>query len=351
MLPGRAGYDANGHGSRIQGGHVQGNALRVLAIDGGGIRGLIPAYVLAYLEDRTGRPVAELFDVVAGTSTGAILTLGLAMPSLPGGTAPRFGAADLVALYRDEGPEVFRRSWWRRVPGIGFVTDLAAPRYGPKGIEAVLQRRFTHADGSHARLSEALVEVLVPSYDLAARSSYFFKSHLAKISQDDDAPMWQVCRAASAAPSYFPPALVEMGSHRRVLTDGGVVANNPAVCAYVEALKERFDARPAVVVSLGTGENTRPIGYREASGWGIKGWAVQVMGVLLDGTSDAVDHQLSHLLDHGRYFRFQTRLFDGVRDDMDDASVRNTAALERAAQRLLMEHTVALDYVAKLLTT
>lgn len=324
--------------------------LRVLAIDGGGIRGLIPAYVLAYLEDRTGRRTCEMFDVIAGTSTGAILAMGLTMPMVPGAAIPRYSAADLVGLYRDEGAEVFRRSAWRRVPGLGFVGDLFRPRYTGKGIEAVLERRFTHADGTGALLSEALVEVVVPSYDLAARSSYFFKNHKARQSADDDAPMWQVCRAASAAPSYFPPALVQMGRHRRVLVDGGVVANNPAVCAFVEALKERFSERPAVVVSLGTGENTRPISYGRARRWGISGWAEQVMGVLLDGTSDAVDHQLGLLLDEGRYFRFQTRLFDGVEDDMDDASPRNVAALERAAQRLLMEHTVTLDYVAKLVT-
>src|SRR3954452_14332493 len=83
--------------------------VRILAIDGGGIRGLIPAVVLADLERRTGRRVAELFDLIAGTSTGGILACALTRPAPDGGQGPAFAAADLIGLYESEGPEIFHR--------------------------------------------------------------------------------------------------------------------------------------------------------------------------------------------------------------------------------------------------
>lgn len=322
--------------------------LRVLAVDGGGIRGMIPAMVLDHLEQLTGKPCCELFDLVAGTSTGAICALGIAVPVAPGARLPRYSGADLVSLYRDEGPLVFGRRWFRRLPGFKFMGDLAGPKYPARGVEEVLRRRFAHDDGSEIMLSEALVDAIVPTYDIAVRAPYFFKRSKARVDLVDDAPVWQVTRAAAAAPSFFPPALVEPGRGRRVLVDGGVVANNPAMCAYIEALEAQHRRPDLILVSLGTGEHPRPIGYREASGWGVAGWSEQLMGVLLDGESDAVDHQLRRLMAPGRYYRFQTRLLSAS-DAMDDTSTANLQALERTAHQLLAEHVVPLGHVARLL--
>jgi patatin-like phospholipase/acyl hydrolase len=91
--------------------------MRVLSIDGGGIRGLIPALVLAEIEDRTGRPVAELFDFVAGTSTGGLLACALTRPGDDG--RPLFTAAEAANLYVEEGPLIFRQSLVRRITSVG----------------------------------------------------------------------------------------------------------------------------------------------------------------------------------------------------------------------------------------
>src|SRR5215212_8478492 len=92
--------------------------VRILAIDGGGIRGLIPAVVLADLERRTGRRIAELFDLIAGTSTGGILACGLTRPAPDGTGGPAFSAADLIGLYESEGPEIFHRSLLKRIESV-----------------------------------------------------------------------------------------------------------------------------------------------------------------------------------------------------------------------------------------
>ena len=109
--------------------------MRILAIDGGGIRGLIPAIVLADLERRTGRRTAELFDLIAGTSTGGILACGLTRTGEGGG--PVFSAADLIGLYESEGPEIFHRSLLRRIASVGGLTD---ERYDDRGLSAALAR-------------------------------------------------------------------------------------------------------------------------------------------------------------------------------------------------------------------
>src|SRR5262245_10113169 len=110
--------------------------LKVLSIDGGGIRGIIPATVLAEIETRTQARIAELFDLVAGTSTGGILALGVAKPSKDDPKQPQFAASELAALYEKEGKRIFQRSPWRRVASIESLLD---EKYDAKGVEGVLK--------------------------------------------------------------------------------------------------------------------------------------------------------------------------------------------------------------------
>src|SRR3954447_8625382 len=110
--------------------------VRILTIDGGGIRGIIPALVLAELEERTGRRTAELFDLIAGTSTGGILASALARPG-DDGTTPRYKAKDLIGFYEAEGPEIFSPPLLKR---LRWVDGWLAERYDDAGLEAALRR-------------------------------------------------------------------------------------------------------------------------------------------------------------------------------------------------------------------
>jgi uncharacterized protein len=301
---------------------------RILSIDGGGIRGIIPAMVLARLEQETGRPVASLFDLVAGTSTGGIIALALTMGR---DGAPAWSAQDLVELYEKEGQAIFQRSVWHRVFSAGEVFD---ERYPSEGIEGVLERYF-----GDARLKDALVPVIVPAYDIEARRPFFFKSAYARADAERDHPLRTVARATSAAPTYFEPLQLDTAGPT-TLVDGGVFANNPAMCAWAELSSGGVPA-DAKVLSLGTGELTRPIHYEDARDWGLLGWAKPVLGVVMDGVSDATDYQLREMLGPERYLRL-TRTLDVGSDDMDDASKRNVHALKLQAEQLLEEHGDAL---------
>ena len=258
--------------------------MRVLSIDGGGIRGLIPALVLEEVERRTGRRVADLVDLVAGTSTGGILACALGKPD------PQ-PAGELVELYRTEGPKIFHRSLAQRVRS---AEGLLEEKHDDAALEDALKRYL----GS-GRLSDATTRVLVTAYDLVAREPHFFKSWR----PDLDGPLWLVARATAAAPTYFEPIEID----GRSLVDGGVFATNPAMCAYAEVVRLAGEP-PEFVLSLGTGRQTRPITQAQAASWGLLEWVRPVIDVVFDGVSDTVDYQLGQLLAADAVVRLQIDL-------------------------------------------
>jgi hypothetical protein len=327
----------------------------VLAIDGGGIRGLIAARVVARLEELTTeqageeRRIADCFHMVSGTSTGGLIALGLTAPDPEHAGRPRLSGADLVELYRTDGPQIFGDTAHKLLSVGGWI----GPKHSPGRLEAALRRRF-----DDSRLRDALRELLVTSYDMAEPGPHFFKRWRARESDQRDASLVDIGMATSAAPTYFP----SRGVDGRALIDGGVFASNPSVAAVVEALKRRdtdpHDLRPAelLVVSLGTGHHEVGHSQSEVKGWGRLGWVwprrddPALISAFLDGQSDAAHHWAEVLLNHEpgravpepaaqgrgpRYFRFQTTLPRGT--SLDDASGRSLNELSDAAERLLAD--------------
>jgi uncharacterized protein len=320
------------------------DTLKVLSIDGGGIRGIIPATILESIEERTNTRTAHLFDLIAGTSTGGILALGLATPDEKGD--PKYSAADLAALYEKEGKRIFARSLWHRMIALDNLID---EKYDASGLEGVLRKYF-----GDTRLKDAVTEVLVTSYELETREPWFFARHKARSNPSFDFEMRFVARATSAAPTYFEPEeLTETRPHGGLI-DGGVYANNPALCAYVETKDLHPDHDDILVVSLGTGQHTRPIHYADARNWGLAFWAKPILNVVFDGVSDTVDHEMKILCrdsDDGdpRYYRLQTELNVGS-DDMDNATATNLLALKQKAQEVIDLNDTALDKLCQELT-
>lgn len=288
--------------------------MRILSIDGGGIRGLIPALVLTEIERRCGRPAGQLFDLVAGTSTGAIIACALTRPD----PVP---AERIAAIYVEEGPEIFDRSLRKTITSAGGLLD---ERYDDAGLVASLER---HLGG--VRLSQAEPDILLTVYDLEARDSLF-------LDRETDLSMVDAAHASSAAPSYFEP--VRLGD--LTLVDGGVFATNPAMCALALATEP-----VELLVSLGTGAHTRRLRYEDVRDWGQLEWARPILDVVFDATADAVDLQAAALLDDA-YLRLQTRL-DEANDGFDDASPENLAALTREAERLIATHQDELDRICQ----
>jgi patatin-like phospholipase/acyl hydrolase len=292
---------------------------RVLAIDGGGIRGIIPAMVMAHVEKETGRPAGELFDLIVGTSTGGILALSLARPGI--GRPAQFSARRVVRLYEEHGEKIFTNSFWRKLRTFGGVLDEA---YSHQNLEAVLLRYF-----DNSRLGQCRVPTMVTTYDIHNRKSIFLKSwqssYLEVFCRD-------AARATSAAPTYFEPKILDTGKTQHTLIDGGIFINSPAVSAYAEALK-LFPGDEIKVMSLGTGELTRAIPYHNAKTWGSALWVISLLDCMFDGASKAADYQMRVFLGE-HYQRIQMPL-TYASDDMDDASKGNIRNLKHTAKELI----------------
>lgn len=299
----------------------------ILSIYGGGMRGLIPArFCDIAVEQRLGKSCAEVFGMGAGTSTGGILALGLMCPGANG--KPKYTAAQLVDLYRKEGGRIFSRS-----PGhiIATADGASGPKYPSAGVEGVLHDYF-----GDVRLSEALRPTLVTSFDTQAPDDAFFKSYAPDASRYF---MRDVARATSAAPTYFDP----LQAAERILIDGGVSANNPAMCAWADADEALGTRDNLLLVSLGTGETLpkcNPVG------WGVVQWLKYLAALLMTGASDAAEYQAKRafppVAGQRRYFRFQCSL-DGVPQEMDDASPSTVAALLKRADDMIVANAAAID--------
>lgn len=318
---------------------------KVLAIDGGGIRGVIPGAILDHLEQKLGRPIADMFDLIVGTSTGGILAAGLTVPK--GNGQPKLSAADMLKLYAERGDEIFSRSFW---DGLTSLNGLSDELYSEKPLEKLLKAYL-----GDAKLTDCIKPVVITSYDIERREPYFFKTTRARESRDRNHLLRDVARATSAAPTYFSPAPVKSLAARptrRVLVDGGVFVNNPGLVGYIEAAAMGHAPGDIMVMSLGTGVATRPVPYEKAKDWGALGWVRPIISVMMDGQADSADYHLRMLLPgknaRQRYFRFDTEL-DLALDDLDAANSGNIAALKSEAAQIIDSQKSELNRLKSLL--
>jgi patatin-like phospholipase/acyl hydrolase len=311
--------------------------MKVLSIDGGGIRGLIPALVLAEIERRTGRPTAEMFDLIAGTSTGGILACALSRRGADG--LPALSAEELAELYLNEGPKIFDRSLVKQVASLGGLID---EKYDDEGLNRALETYL----GS-TRLREVLPDVFLTAYDIHDRFAFFFRSSRARTDDEYDFSLIEAARATCAAPTYFEPIEVTdaAGARTYPLIDGGVYAVNPAMCAYTEVLGGGGELE--VLASLGTGSQTKRYEFGEVRGWGQVEWARPLIDIVFDGVADTIDFEAATLAGD-RYQRFQAAL-RYASDALDDASPANLRRLEGDAERLIAERTADIETLCEVI--
>lgn len=306
----------------------------VLSIDGGGIRGIIPATILKYVEEKTGYPSAELFDLIAGTSTGGILGSALVVPDK--NRKPANSANDILKLYSEDGEKIFSNTFWKKVSS---MNGLFNERYSNIELSRALDRIY-----GDISLDKALKPLLITSYDLESREPFFFRSYEnnAKNCLFKDA-----ARGTSAAPAFFEPYLLTEQSGRKVLIDGSIIANNPAMFAYVEARKI-FKTERMKIFSLGTGQHEnylKPIPYEKVKHWGFVKWAVPGLTIMLDESSSSVDMQLESLLGK-KFIRLQPVLTQ-TDDSIDDITPENISNMQSEAAYFIERNYDLLDKIAK----
>ncbi|MFZ0964625.1 MAG: patatin-like phospholipase family protein [Terriglobia bacterium] len=305
-------------------------SIKVLSIDGGGIRGIIPAIILAELQKRLGKNLCEVFDLIAGTSTGGIIALGI---GTRGHNGQPYTPDELLDLYVQNGPAIFKKNI------LTPEKEVLFPKYSPDGLEKVLAEFFPATE-----FRTALTPLLVSSYDLQAQLPFFFKSHRIASDPNYNWPVASIARATSAAPTFFPPFHLTRGAEDYALVDGGVFVNNPAMAAYAEARALYPEFAQVVVVSVGTGDRQDNIAYAQAKDWGLAGWAKQIVPVFMDSVSEAVDYQLE-CMPGCTYHRLQISNLSTAENDMDDVTPDNIANLQETAREYVAAHSAELDAI------
>jgi uncharacterized protein len=312
-------------GEQLNAASEEGRRLTGLAIDGGGVRGLVPALLLEEIERRAGRPISQCFDLISGTSTGGLISLGLTVRGSDGG--PRWKAADLVKMYREASHTIFPRS---------VLRTLGSPlfdKYGTSGLEEELNTRLCTA-----RLSDALTGIVVTAWNLTHnRPAYFNSAEAGNVFSDP--LMREVARATSAAPSYFAPCWIKEPREpaANAFVDGGTFANNPAKIAYLALRPPHAQTRPLLLLSLGTG-NPVAEDPRRRRLWGAIPWVTPMVHLFMAAPSELVDVELAQLADDDfSYHRIEPQPGQAS-PKLDDTSSQNIQSLQDVATQLIADH-------------
>ena len=338
----------------------------ILSIDGGGIRGILPGVILAYIEEKlqektgdTNARISDYFDLIAGTSTGGILTC---MYIAPGeNNRPKFTAQQAVDLYLQNGGQIFSIPFFRRILNVFGLFEAKCP---VKNIEKILKTYL-----EDVKLSQALKPCMVTAYEIFQRKTMFFnQTDTLKNKDINDYYIRDIARSTSAAPTYFKPSEIHsMFGAPLYLVDGGVFANNPSMCAYAEARTSKFseilkrDDKPdfpntsdMIIVSVGTGSHGDPYTYCKAKRWGVIGWLMPLIDILMSGNSETVHYELKQLFepvekpDHKQYFRLEPTV-GTAKSKMDLATKKNMRALEEAGKTFVGSNVEQLNKIVELL--
>ncbi|MDE1465859.1 patatin-like phospholipase family protein [Spartinivicinus poritis] len=298
---------------------------RAIVFDGGGVRGLITASWVEELEELLGHPVYNYVNYIAGTSTGSILAAALAC-GIP--------AQEVVELYQKYAITIFPEYSRRILSRIKrlFLEGPSAPKYNDKGLTHELKRAF-----GEKQFGDLKVKTLITSYNVFQREPVIFKSW---DSLHAEYPLWEVIKASCSAPVYFPAHLMKLSGYYMPLVDGGVVANNPSACLLADIAKDIrlktkcLDTSQVILGSFGAGQYTRPISINDSREWGALEWALPIIDVLFDGSSDAISYVCRQMIPENQYYRFQVAL-DKSCNDLDNASTENLYALLNIAHSYL----------------
>ncbi|MDH3816918.1 MAG: patatin-like phospholipase family protein [Acidobacteriota bacterium] len=263
---------------------------RILSIDGGGIRGIVTTVMMQRLQATPGlEGFLDKVDLIAGTSTGGLLALGIARG---------LGLNEIRDLYVNDGPEIFDDSWLDDLLDLGRLRG-ADYKTGP------IRRVFKRVLGEHTRLGQLRKRVLITAFDMDNEDEEDLKRtwkpklfhNFPGSGNDRQELAYKVGMYTAAAPTYFPSV--------DGYIDGGVYANNPAMCAMAQTQDKRYRPTPSFdeveLLSLGTGTSLFYIRGKTLD-WGYAQWIKPLISLMLDGISGIADYQCNQML-RNRYHR------------------------------------------------
>lgn len=314
---------------------------RILCLDGGGIRGIISGTIVAYIEQRiqvvTGKldaRISDYFDMIAGTSTGGILTCCYLFPD------KKFSAQQAVDLYVKRSKQIFDVPLLYKLKSVGGF-NLAD--YPVVNIEKIFNEYF-----GVTTLSQLVKPCVITAYDISRGKIKIFNSVDANQSNIRNFYIKDVCRSTSAAPSYFVPAQIKsLYGDISNLVDGGVFANNPTMCAFAES-KALFGKEELFIISIGTGRESKTYDINDVVKWGKIKWFKPSINMLMSSNSECVDYVTGKIEEVNDYIRMNPSLYNASHD-MDDASDSNINNLIAAGKTYVADNMTMLNNIVDLL--
>ncbi|KAI6700074.1 hypothetical protein NL676_014398 [Syzygium grande] len=340
-----------------------GNLVTILSLDGGGVRGIIPGVILGYLEaqlqelDGEDARLADYFDVIAGTSTGGLITAMLSAPDA--NKRPLFAAKDIVPFYLENCPKIFPQGCGCLGSVVSTLRSLTGPKYNGVYLHKLIRKLL-----GTMRLHDSLTSLVIPTFDIKKLQPVLFSSYEVAKHSFLDAQLSDICIGTSAAPTYFPAHYFKTEdkdgqAHEFNLIDGGMVANNPTLVAISEVtrrilnedphfsdIKSPVDYTRFLVISLGTGSDTSEIKFnaKKASKWGLFCWLYQdgtspLIDVYSQGSSDIVDYHNSVVFkayqSENNYLRINDDTLEGTLSSVDTSTKENLEGLVKVGEHLL----------------
>jgi len=260
---------------------------RILSIDGGGIKGVFAASFLASLEQATGKRVVDAFDLIAGTSTGGIIAIGLGLG---------YSAGEILTFYERLGPEIFQNSGFGTV--VASIKQLGRSKYGNEQIAATLNSFF-----GGRLLGECKTALLVPSFNIETGEIYTFRAGGASpFDSDNQTDALDAALATTAAPTYFPAHRTKSGTP---LVDGAVWANNPTEVAAIEGIGSFGWAADSIsVLSLGSTQKAFSAGLARSTSLGAAYWGLKAADLFMTAQSSAAIMMTELLIGANNVYRF-----------------------------------------------
>lgn len=333
--------------------------ITILSLDGGGIRGIISCIILKYIEeelqklDNPNSKLGDYFDLVAGSSTGGLITCILLYPEVF--SKSKYSIQKGLDLYAERGGDIFQVSFWERLLNpFGLLNE--------KISEEALEKNLNEFFGN-LELKDLAKPCLITSYDIENRRAKLFNSAGAHIAMNNFL-VRDICRATSAAPTYFSPARIKsIYGQYFSLIDGGVYANNPALCAYAEARKMPFSeifknhlkpnypsVNDMIILSIGTGAESKPYSYKKLENAGKLAWVSPIIDILLSANAETVDYQLSQMFgtlgsrNQKNYYRINPSL-KNASSNMDNVRKSNIESLIQAGLSYIDENKDYLNQI------
>ncbi|KAG7544773.1 Patatin-like phospholipase domain [Arabidopsis suecica] len=347
-----------------------GSLVTILSLDGGGVRGIIAGVILAYLEkqlqeiDGENVRLADYFDVIAGTSTGGLVT---AMLTAPDGTGrPRYAAKDIVPFYLEHCPKIFPQPTGVLALLPKLPKLLSGPKYSGNYLRTLVGTLL-----GETKLHQTLTNIVIPTFDIKTLQPTFFSSYQALADPSLNVKVSDICLGTSAAPTFLPAHYFSsedsQGKTREFnLVDGGVTANNPTLVAITAVSKQIVKNNPDMgtlkplgfdkflVISIGTGSAKKEEKYsaKKAAKWGIISWLYEdgstpILDITMESSRDLVHYHSSVLFkaleSEDKYLRIDDDTLEGDVSSLDLSTKSNLEKLIKIGEKMLTKRVVQMN--------